>query len=174
VVTGMGEIAVSYKPTLGDVLHAARVAEGESWRTSSRVVSVLLGLCGVAFVYLGFGWWAVLWLALGAAEWFNLLPSWVLVAYVEFKRNPKYRQEYHLSLSREQLSFRTATIDSKLKWEHYTRFWETHRAFVLSSGTGLPTFIPKAAFAGDAERDAARELLTSVITRRALEKSGAA
>jgi hypothetical protein len=170
----MADIAVSYRPTLGDVLHAARVAEGETWRTSSRVVAVLLGVCAVAFAYFGLNGWALLWLTLGIAEWFNLLPSWVLVAYVEFRRNPKYRQEYHLSLCPEHLWFRTETIDSKLKWEHYTRFWETKRAFVLSCGTGVPTFIPKAAFADDAERKAARALLTDVITQRASQKSGAA
>jgi hypothetical protein len=142
------------------------VAEGETWKTASRVAAILLGICAAGFFYLGLRGWAIVWLALGVAELFNLLPLSVLVAWVEFRRNPKYRQEYHLTLAPEHLAFRTATVESTLKWEHYTRFWETSRAFVLAYGRGVPTVIPKAAFADDADREAARALLTNVVTGR--------
>ena len=76
---------------------------------------------------------------------------------------PEVPGRYHLTLSPEHLRFRTASIESTLEWDHYVGFWETPRAFVLSYGGGLPTVIPKAAFADDAEREAARELLRRVV-----------
>lgn len=173
-MTDKRQISVSYYPTLGDVLHAARVAEGETWKTASRMAAVLLAACAVGFFYWGSPGWAMLWLALAVAELFNLLPLSVLTAWVEFKRNPKYRQEYHLTLSADHLAFRAATVESTLQWKHYTRFWETNRAFVLAYGAGVPTVIPKAAFADDAEREAARALLTEVFEKGTSRDSGAA
>lgn len=165
-MTGLRPIEVSYRPQLKDVLHAARVAEGETWKTASRVTAAILCLCGVWFVFWGFPRWAVLWFGLAVAEWFNLLPLSVLVAYLEFKRNPKYRQQYDLILSPEGLSFRTDTVSSELKWEHYSRFGETKTAFVLSYGPGVPTVIPKAAFVEQTDCEAARTLLKEVVGRR--------
>jgi hypothetical protein len=161
----MTELSVSYRPVLRDILHAARIAEGENWWTASRVATGLLSLFGAALFYLGFRWWSALWFGLAIAEYFNLLPMSVLVAYIEFKRNPKYRQEYHLTLSPETLSFRTETISTVLKWSHYKRFWETERAFVLASGEGVPAVIPKAAFATEAECNRARAILQDAIFR---------
>ena len=162
-MTRVRDIAVSYRPTLSDILHAARVAEGEAWRTSSRVVAALLCIVAGATFYSGFPWWAVLFLTLAVVEWFNLLPFAPVVAYLEFKRNPKYRQQYNLTLSPDGLSFTTDTVSSVLKWSHYTRFWETERAFVLSYGVGVPTVIPKAAFASNIDLNDARTLLAGTV-----------
>jgi hypothetical protein len=168
------EINVSYRPTLGDVLHAARLGEGEMWKTASRLAAGVLFACAAGFFYVRMPVWGTIWLALGLAELFNLLPMSVPVAYLEYRRNPKYRQEYHLTLTPEHLAFRTETIDSTLRWEHYSRFWETKRAFVLAYGAGIPTIIPKAAFASQADLDAARAVLADAIARRPSRKSGAA
>jgi hypothetical protein len=155
----MPDVSVSYRPALRDVLHAARFAEGENWKSASRVAAFLLVCCSLAFLWWGFPGWAALWFTLAVVEFFNLLPLSVLVAYMEFRRNPKYRQEYHPTLSPETLAFQTDTISTVLKWSHYTRFWETERAFVLASGQGVPTVIPKAAFATEAEHEDVRTIL---------------
>ncbi len=157
------EIRVSYSPQLGDVLRAARIAEGLMWKNLSRVVAIILALPGGWFVYWGYHGWATVWFALAAAEWFNLLPLSVLVACIQFKRNPKYRQRYTLVLSPEAMLFLTDTIRSELKWAHFTRFVETKQTFVLLSGAGLPTVIPKAAFSDDADRNRTRTLLETVV-----------
>jgi hypothetical protein len=161
-----GAITVSYDPTLRDVLHAARVAEGTMWKRTSRIVAAALVLFAVWCAYCELWGWAALFAGIAVGEWFNLLPLSVLVAWLEFRRNPKWRQRYHLTLSPDHLAFRTETIESKLRWENYTAFSETPHAFVLSYGLGSPTVIPKAAFKDDAERDAARRLLTDVVTNR--------
>jgi hypothetical protein len=168
------QISVSYQPSLRDVLHAARVAEGATWKTPSRVAAVFLLAFSVVFFYWRIPGWGILFLALALAELFNLLPMSALAAWLEFKRNPKYREQFHLTLTPEHLAFRTTTLESTIKWEFYTRFWETNRAFVLAYGRGVPTVIPKAAFVADADRQAARELLTEVVTKRMSSKSGAA
>jgi YcxB-like protein len=118
---------------------------------------------GVGFFAAGLRAWAVPWLVLAAVEWFDLLPLSVLIAYIEYKRNPKYREQYDLGLSPDGLSFRTSTVSSVLKWSLYSSFWETNRAFVLSYGRGIPTVIPKAAFATPADLDAARTILQAAV-----------
>lgn len=160
------EIRVSYSQQLRDVLHAARIAEGLMWKNASRLVAVVLTVFGGWFVYWGYYGWATMWFALGVAEWFNLLPLSVLAAYIQFKRSPKYRQRYTLVLSPEAMLFLTDTSRSKIKWAHFTRFVETKETFVLLSGVGLPTFIPKGAFSDDADRNATRTLLESVVGSR--------
>lgn len=170
----MREIQVSYQPQLADALHAARVCEGETWKTGSRIVAVLLGsLCGV-FLYWGFPIVAALWGLLALVEWFNLLPLSTLVAYIEFKRNPEYRDRYDLTLSPEGLRFQTNNIASTLKWNLYARYWETEKAFVLSYGRGVPTVIPKAAFSSPADLEAVKALLSEVIGPSAARGEGAA
>ena len=104
-------IDISYRPTLQDVLHAARLAEGETWKTSSRVAAILLATAAAWLFYWGMRAWAILFMSLGVAEWFNLLPLSLVAAYVEYRRNPKYRQEYHLTLSEEHLRCKRSTDD---------------------------------------------------------------
>jgi hypothetical protein len=159
------QISVSYRPSLADVLHAARVAEGENWKTPNRVAAILLFIGSGVMLYLGFVVWAVIFLILTAVELFNLLPLSVVVAWIEFRRNPKYCNEYHLTLAPEHMRFQTGTVDSTLRWELYSQFWETKRAFILAYGPGIPAVIPKQAFADDREREVVRSLLKRVITQ---------
>ncbi len=156
-------ITVTYKPVLADTLHAARVADGELWKTSSRVVATVLVITAGLMWHWGSTGWAVGFLAFGLAEWFNLLPVAVAVAWVEFHRNPKYRQQYTITMGPDGLLFSTATVRAEIAWSFYRHFWETDRAFVLSYGSGLPSVIPKSAFKSDEELALVRALLGSQV-----------
>jgi|GEM_PF-687796 len=156
---------VSYQPTLRDVLLGAREAEGNAWKTSSRIVAALMALGGVWLAYWHSLGWAALFFAIAIGEWFNLLPLWPVAAYFEFKRNPKYRQQYSLGLSDEGIHFRTEAIDSKLKWSVYNGFKETNEAFILFQVTGLPSVIPKRALTTPEETAAIKALLERALAR---------
>ncbi len=159
----MSTIEVTYQPKLADLLYAARVVEGETWKRSSRIAAILLALLGGLSVYWGEPLWAVGLCGVAVAEWFNLLPLSVIAIYFQQRGNQKFREHYTLRLSPEELFFESRSIKTSLKWDIYTRFWETDRAFILSMGSGAPSVIPKAAFSTAADLDAARDLLGSVI-----------
>lgn len=108
-------------------------------------------------------WWGTIFILFGLLEAFNLLPSAALRAIIEFRTNPKFREEYQLTLTPESLHFRTPTIDSTLKWTMYTNFLETSRVFLLEYGKHMYTVIPKSALDNDSKINEIRELLSSMI-----------
>ncbi len=127
------------------------------------MVSGILALCG-GFLIVGAGrWWGVVFVLLGLLEAFNVLPAAVLRAIFEFRSNPKFREEYQLTLTPESLHFKTATIDSVLQWTHYSNFFETRRAFILVYGKRMYTVIPKRALDSEAQLLEMRQLLSTVI-----------
>ena len=159
-------MTITYRPTLADLVHAARAWEGRHWSMARYVVAIALIGCG-SLLILGAGqWWGLVFVLFGVLEWFNFLPAAVLRAVLEFRANPKYREEYRLTLTPETLGFRTDTIDSTVKWTHYSRVVETDKAFILVYGKGMYTVIPKRALANDAQCHELRSLLSSVIVER--------
>jgi hypothetical protein len=162
----MERMTIRYRPTQSDLVHAARAWEGEHWKVARFVVAGLLFACGIYILVLG-QWWGGAFVLVGLLEAFNLLPAAVIRAILEFRWNPKFREEYHLSLTPEALRFQTETIDSTLKWTHYSRFFETGKAFILVYGVRMYTVIPKRALAGDDQLSELRDLLTQVIGDRA-------
>ncbi len=114
----------------------------------------------------GPSWWGALFVFLGILEASNLLPAMVLRAIIEYRSNPKFREEFQLRLTPENLHFRTPTIDSTLRWTHYSDFFESRRAFILVYGKRMYTVIPKRALNGEAQLPEIRDLLNRVIRGR--------
>ncbi len=157
-------MTITYTPELSDLLHAARAWEGKRWKLLNRVVAAVLLAYGGFLVYVGWYWWSVAFLSFGLLEWFNLMPAAGIRAIIEFRINPKFKEEYQLTLTDEHLHFETATIDSTLKWTHYTEYFETSKAFILVYGKGMYTVIPKRAINETGEMDSLRSLLNRVIS----------
>ncbi len=156
----------TYQATQSDLIHAARTWEGQHWKAARYIVAAILIAYGV-FVLIGSGlWWGALFVLVGLLETFNLLPGSIIRAIIEFRTNPKFREEYQLTFSTESLHFRTATIDSTLKWTMYTGFLETSKAFILVYGKRMYTIIPKRALDSDASSHELREFLCSVIGKQ--------
>jgi YcxB-like protein len=154
---------ISYRPALGDLVHAARVWEANHWKLGRRFVATTLVAVGVFQAYAGAYAWAVVFVLLGVLEFFNLLPAAALRAYMEWKMNPKFREEYHLEFAPEHLRFRTATVDSTLKWTHYSGYLETDRVFILIYGKRMYTVIPKRALQGPEQVEQLRTLINHSI-----------
>jgi len=162
---------ITYQPSQADLIHAARTWEGQHWKAARYIVATALIAYGIYLVVSSGLWWGTLFVLVGLLEAFNFLPSATLRAVIEFRTNPKFQEEYRLTLTTESLHFRTATIDSTLKWTMYTGFIETSRAFILVYGKRMYTIIPKRALDNDTKIHEIRELLSNVIgTHEKMEK----
>lgn len=63
-----------------------------------------------------------------------------------FKSTAKFHEEYYLAFSDEKIIFKTATIDSELAWETYTKIWDNKDFYYLIQHPKIYTIIPKRAF----------------------------
>ena len=160
-------ISISFINELKDHIEAQRLLYSKGTMAKlDKVVSILLfgfGIYGLVFV--GLRWWTIIWLPLAVTEWFNLLSLSQWRTRIEFQRNPKFREEYHLVFSRENIHFKTASLDSTLKWMHYDRVIQSPNLFLLTYGKGLYTVIPKRCFKSEEEIKAFRTLLDQTIPR---------
>jgi len=158
-------ISISFINKLKDHLEAQRVlySRGVMARLDKVVAVLLFGFGLYCVTFVGLLWWTVIWFPLAMAEWFNLLSLSRWRTKIEFQRNPKFREEYHLTFSRENIHFRTASLDSTLQWTHYERVIESPDLFLLMYGKGLYTLIPKRCFNSEEEVTAFRALLTQTI-----------
>jgi len=158
-------ISVSFINELKDHIEAQRVlySEGVMVKLDKVVAALIFGFGVYCVAFVGFRWWTVIWFPVAVAEWFNLLSLSRWRTKIEFQRNPKYREEYHLTFSHENLHFKTASLDSTLQWTHYERFIESPTLFLLMYGKGLYTLIPKRCFRSNEEIDIFRALLNETI-----------
>ena len=160
-------ISISFINELKDHIEAQRLLYSKGTMAKlDKVVAILLFGFGVyCLVFVGLRWWTIIWLPLAVAEWFNLLSLSRWRTRIEFQRNPKFREEYHLTFSFENIHFKTASLDSTLKWTHYDRVIQSPDLFLLMYGKGLYTVIPKRCFKSEEEIKAFCTLLDQTIPR---------
>ena len=156
-------IMISYQPTQSDLIHAARAWEGQHWKALRYIVSASLILCGSVFLFYLPYWWGALFILFGILEAFNLMPAAVIRAILEFRFNPKFREEFQITLTPESLHFLTNTVDSTLKWSIYSHVIETDKAFILVYGTRMYSVLPKRAIESESKVAELRALLSKVI-----------
>jgi YcxB-like protein len=158
-------ITIIFINELKDHLEAQRVLYSKGILAKwDKVVAVLLFGFGVyCLVFVGLYWWTIIWFPLAVAEWFDLLSLNQWRTKIEFRRNPKFREEYHLTFSRENIHFTTASLDSTLQWTHYERVIESPDLFLLMYGKGLYTLIPKRCFKSNEEISSFRDLVSQTI-----------
>jgi hypothetical protein len=166
-MTKPASISICFTNELKDHIEAQRVLYGKSVLAKlDKVVAVLLFGFGIyALASVGLRWWTIIWFPLAVAEWFNLLSLTRWRTKVDFQRNPKFREEYHLTFSRDNIYFKTASLDSTLQWTHYERVIESPALFLLMYGKGLYTLIPKRCFSSNEEINAFRTLANQAIAR---------
>lgn len=90
---------------------------------------------------------------------FMVIPPWT------FRREPKFRDDYSLTFSSEGIHFRTAHIDSQLRWSMYSRALIDAHSYVLYYGARQFTVIPKRVFQSAEQQQAFEQLLTQQISR---------
>ena len=161
-------IAIKYENRVADHLRAAqRYYQTTFFYIADKVVGILLLLFGVySMVSLGVHWWTILIIALAPCEWFNLLSSYKLKAYLGYKLNPKFRDRFEVIFTQEGIHFSTPAIDSQIMWTYYHNILEDEQIFLLVYGKWQYSVIPKRAFADASEQDAFRNLVSQMILRR--------
>jgi len=163
MTTNNDTLELTFDNCLGEHLAAERLYY-KSTRLSKldKVVACLLVAVGAYFTWaVGPRWWALIWYPLAVAEWFNLFSLRPLQMMYWFKRNPKLRETYRLTFSSSGLHFRTASIDSRITWSHYTRMLEDSRLFLLLYGSRMYSVIPKRVFASQADLSRFRVLVAN-------------
>jgi hypothetical protein len=159
------EMTIRYCPALGDQIRASLVHyRGSAWRKCDRIAGTIAGVAGLTLLAVGgWHWWLAVLFPMALADWTDVLHLHTLQAWVAFKRNPKFRDEYTLTFADDGLRFTTVTIDSKLAWSHYDNVIEDAKIFLLRYGKSLYTVVPKRAFKDQAEQARFRTLLQSKI-----------
>jgi hypothetical protein len=159
-------ISISFINELKDHIEAQRFIYSKGFMAKlDKIVAVLLLGFGIyCLVFVGWFWWTIIWFPLAAAEWFNLLTLNHWRTKIEFQRNPKFREEYHLTFSPENIQFKTLSFDSTLQWTNYERAIESPSLFLLMYGKGLYTLIPKRSFISHDQIEAFRALVREAIT----------
>lgn len=82
-----------------------------------------------------------------------------------YKGSEKLKQDYELVFSEEGIKFKTADIDSNLKWDLYKRWIENQDFFILYHGKNEFSVIPKRVFKDHAELNGFKELIKRKIDR---------
>jgi len=162
----MNPISLEFDNRLDEHLHADRLlySRGVLAKVDKGVAALLLaaGVAGVALA--GVRWWTLVFFPLSVAEWFNLLSIRPLQIRSAFRSNPKFKERYTLVFGEEEIHFRTATVDSHLKWDHYGSWMESDRIFLLVYGRRMYTVVPKRAFSDATRLEEFRQFLGNKLT----------
>lgn len=147
-------VKLEFHPEADDHVAAEHLYDLASpWAKADRVVAIVLLVVGVgSTIAVGPRWWTVVWFPLAVLEWFHLLKIRPFVVRHWFRRNPKFRETFHLEFDDSGIHFCTASIDSKLAWSQYTRILEDKRVWLLVYGPRMYTVLPKRAFTPESQR----------------------
>jgi len=127
----------------------------EATRVGSRVNLAIgsIGLLLGAFLLLGqqqIFWGGVV--CIGVSCVLILL---IPMRYFNYRRfyyqTSKYANEIELTLTTDQMRFKTAGVESKLDWSFYSRYLETPDAVLLYYHKRMFSILPKSAFSSDQE-----------------------
>jgi hypothetical protein len=110
------------------------------------------------------------WLALGCvvvAALFALMlvAAFTVIPRFAFRREPKFRDNYSLTFSPEGIHFRTAHVDSQLRWSLYSRALVDAHSYVLYHAARRFTVIPKRIFRSAEEQQVFEQLLNAHISQ---------
>lgn len=161
-----GAVSITFDNRVAEHIAADRLYyNSTAWAKGDKIAAAVLILAGSCLVYsAGVRWWSVAPFFLAVLEWFNLLSPRPLLRRYWFKRNPKFQETYHLTFDDTGMHFQTASIDSHINWDYYTRVIENDRMWLLMYGSDLYSLIPKRAFKNEEERLHFREFLAQNIS----------
>lgn len=135
---------IRYKPTPEDVIHALRATSQPPWAMFLFILLLtLMFLVGIYLIDHGLGLAGWIWLAISVAIGVAVYEVPQIQARRALASNPSASGEIVLSLSDAGLNVAFATGTSQLEWRAYTKYRESDHVFLLFSGSGRSTFIPK-------------------------------
>jgi len=114
-------------------------------------------------------WFGVVPIVISAIFMLMLVLAFGVLPRQLFRREPKYRDEYDLTFSPDEIHFRTQHINSHLQWSMYSRALIDSHSFILYYGVGSFTVIPKRVFES-AEQKAMFEHLIAIKIPKVFRK----
>jgi hypothetical protein len=104
---------------------------------------------------------------LGGAILLGLLmfAAFFVIPPLNFRREPKFREDYSLTFSQDGIHFQTEHIDSELQWSLYSKALIDRNSYLLYYGTRQFTIIPKKAFHGIDEQFRFEQMLAQHIPK---------
>lgn len=162
-------VGLSFRYTESDYVRAMRAHYSSrlNWRLDV-VVAIAIAAIGI---YLWPSFWGVACVVVSVVLLLMLVAAFAVIPPLAFRREPKFRDDYSLTFSSDGIHFRTAHIDSQLKWSMYSRVLIDEHSYVLYYGSNQFTVIPKRVFRSATDQQAFEGLLAEHISATA--KQGA-
>jgi hypothetical protein len=130
-------------------------------------IAVIVGVAvGGAYAWRsGSHGWGLTLLCVSGTFSLMLVAAFAVIPTIAFRRQPKFRDDYSLSFSPQGIHFRTAHIDSDLKWSMYTSALVDAYSFILYYGTHQFTVVPKRVFQDVSQRQTFEQLLMQNVSK---------
>ena len=160
-------INLSVRYAENDYVRALRTHYASHLRLRLDIISsiALFGIGAYLWSSPSLHWFALACIVVAVALALILFAAFTVIPPLTFRREPKFRDDYSLTFSREGIHFRTAHIDSVLQWSLYSRALIDTHSYLLYYGSRQFTVIPKRVFQGLEQQQAFDQLLTQHISK---------
>ena len=160
-------VNLSFRYLESDYVRAVRAHCGSRARLGVSVAwGVVLAACGL-YLWRSPGWhWLGLGFLIGSVIWALILfAALTIIPSLNFRREPKFRDEYSLTFSPDGIHFCTAHVDSQLQWSMYSRALVDAHSYMLYYGSRQFTVIPRRVFQSAEQQQSFEQLLTQHISK---------
>ena len=158
----MGSLELTFRYTQSEYVKAERQYLFASKTITKTSVVILALYLPASLIYLFFSAFSTLSIAAFAVAAITAVIGYTLYFYLpayKFKQTAKYHEEYSLTFSNTGIKFKTPSINSELKWNIYSAFWESCDFYFLIQAPRMYTLIPKRVL----ESPAARQTFEDIV-----------
>jgi hypothetical protein len=158
-------LEVTFTYTEKEYTAAARYIYSRTLHTKTNLILSPLALAA-GFVGIVLTGDSLIWGVLMSAGFILFVFSYVVhfaMPRQQYRRNPKFREQYNLRFAEEGILFHSKGAESKLDWNFYSDVCETEDSYFLIYGKDMFTLIPKRAFGDDHREAAFRNMLERKI-----------
>lgn len=125
---------------------------------------------GIGTVYFwssrSFHWLSVVLLVLSAALAVELIAAFLIIPIWVFRRNPKLRDQYAFTISRDGVHYDTLHIGTQLQWDLFTKTLVDSHSYLLYWDSRAFILIPKRVFQSNEQKTTFEELLAEHIPEK--------
>lgn len=94
-----------------------------------------------------------------------LFAAFFIIPSRQYRREPKYRNEYSLVFSPDRIQFHTIHIDSNIEWSMYTHAFVDANSYNLYYGNSSLSIIPTRVFESPEQKNSFDQLLSKKIPK---------
>jgi hypothetical protein len=156
-------INLSFRYLERDYVQALRAHYASRLRLAVDIFVILI-LGGIG-VYLWKDWIGILCVVISAGYALVLIAAFTVLPILIFRSQPKFRDDYSLTFSGENIHFQTAHIDSNLQWSLYSHALIDANSYLLYYGWRQFTVIPKRVFQSVEQQQMFEHLLIQQIKK---------